>query len=1055
MPITLVTGPANAGKARVVMDALRAHHARGEQPLLVVPTRADVERYRSELARGGLVEGVRVERFGGLLAEVLRRAADRGAAGIERPLGRLALERMLAAAWQRARSGRPPARVGGVAAQGAGAEETQAGTPGARTQAGEPTLHATPGVVRALAALVGELEVARVSPARLREALEAWAAADPAHAPPARVLAELYAAYRRASKELGRAGPERRAAHALDALRRTPAAWGATPVLLYGFDDLGALQMDTVETLGVRVDAPVTVSLAYEPGRVAFAGRGDTFQRLAPLAVVHHQVGPRADYYAPAARPALHHLERRLFEPGSPAVPAAGAVRLLEGGGERAELELVAEDIRGLLERGVPAGEIAVAHRAPGSVAELLGEVFRARGVPFALERRVPFAHTALGRAVVGLLAAAFPTGEGPGVGDLLAWLRAPGVLARPELADELERRARQVGASTAAQARALWEADHWPLETLDRLGAAAQRGPAALVARVAEELERLAGTARSPTGEVPSPVEPPEARALTVGRAAVEELRELAHSAPELAPDAHGLIAILRGLEVVVEEEDPGTPAVAVLDPLALRARRVRALFVCGLQEGVFPAPARPEPYLSEEERRGLAEASGLRLGRPVDALAAERYLLYAAVSRPEELLVLSWHTADDDGVPSARSLFVDDVCDLFACDLHAARTRRALGEVGEGRGSGVARPGAAPAGLPAGHQPGRGSGVARPGAAPAGLLVEDEPGNGRPEPSAGAPEGGIAPLSDPRVLAELRERRLWSASGLQAWAGCPVRWFVERLLGAEDLEPDAEPLARGGLAHAALHDVLEGLRRETGSARLTPERVPRARELLHDALARHAGEHPLSTAPERVPGVRRRLEADLERYLAHAAGESEAGHPESPLEPTHFELPFGFPDEPGGLPALDLGEGVEVRGRIDRVDLAPGGTAVVYDYKGTLAPPPDRWVAERSFQAALYMRAVEALPDVRAVGGFYQPLSGRDLRARGVLAQGEGVELSCVRGDTREPAEVHELVEEVLAAARAAAAEARAGALEARPQTCGFGGSGCVYPTICRCER
>jgi hypothetical protein len=1029
MPITLITGPANAGKARVVMDALRTHHARGEQPLLVVPTRADVDRYRSELARGGFVEGVRVERFGGLLAEVLRRAAARGPAGTERPLGRLALERVLAAAWESARPGRPHARAGGAAAEGGAALQRAPGGPRTQGTRSNP-VHATAGVVRALAALVEELEVGRVSPARLREALTAWAAGDPAHAPRAQELAEIYAEYRRASEGLGRAGPERRAARALDALRRTPVAWGATPVLLYGFDDLGALQLDTVETLGVKVDAPVTVSLAYEPGRTAFAGRGDTFQRLRPLAAVHSHVGPSADYYAPAPRPALHHLERCLFEPGAPAVPAAGAVRLLEGGGERAELELVAEDIRGLLERGVPAGEIAVAHRAPGSVAELVGEVFRSRGVPFALERRVPFAHTALGRAVVGLLAVAFPAGEDTGAGDLLAWLRAPGVLARPELADDLERRARRVGASTAAQARALWEADHWSLETLDRMGAAAQRGPVALVDRVAEELERLSGASRG-AGEALLPVEPPEALALAVGRAALEELRELAHSMPELAPDAHGMIAILRGLEVVVEE-DPGTPAVAVLHPLALRARRVRALFVCGLQEGVFPAPASPEPFLSEEERRGLAEASGLRLGRVVDALAAERYLLYAAVSRPEELLVLSWHTADDDGVPSARSLFVDDVCDLFACDLHAARTRRALGEVGEGRGSGVARPDAAPAGLSAG----------------------DRPENGRCEPSAGTPPGGIKPLSDPRVLAELRERRLWSASGLQAWAGCPVRWFVERLLYAGDLEPDAEPLARGGLAHAALRDVLEGLRRETGSARLTPARVPRARELLHAALERHAGERPLSTAPERVPGVRRRLEADLERYLAHAAGGSQDVQ-ESLLEPTHFELPFGFPEEPGGLPALDLGEGVEVRGRVDRVDLAPDGAAVVYDYKGTLAPPPDRWVAERSFQAALYMRAVEALPDVRAVGGFYQPLSGRDLRARGVLAQGAGVELECVRGDVREPAEVRELVEEVLTAARAAAEQARAGALEARPQTCGFGGSGCVYPQICRCER
>jgi hypothetical protein len=33
-----------------------------------------------------------------------------------------------------------------------------------------------------------------------------------------------------------------------------------------------------------------------------------------------------------------------------------------------------------------------------------------------------------------------------------------------------------------------------------------------------------------------------------------------------------------------------------------------------------------------------------------------------------------------------------------------------------------------------------------------------------------------------------------------------CPARWLVERMLRPGDLDPDPEPLARGGLAHAAL---------------------------------------------------------------------------------------------------------------------------------------------------------------------------------------------------------------------------------------------------------
>ena len=70
MPITLITGPANAGKAREALGAVRGHLAHGGQPLLVVPTRADVERYRRELALEGAVLGARVERFEGLIGEV-------------------------------------------------------------------------------------------------------------------------------------------------------------------------------------------------------------------------------------------------------------------------------------------------------------------------------------------------------------------------------------------------------------------------------------------------------------------------------------------------------------------------------------------------------------------------------------------------------------------------------------------------------------------------------------------------------------------------------------------------------------------------------------------------------------------------------------------------------------------------------------------------------------------------------------------------------------------------------------------------------------------------
>lgn len=936
MPLSLVTGPANAGKASVLLEALRGLIARGEgDPLLVVPTDADQARYRRELAEGNLVLGVRVERFEGLFAEAVTRSRR-----AEAPLGKLARERLVAS------------------------------LAGAR-----------PGLARAFAESMAELEVARVSPAQLRKALAGTQSVL------AR-LCEVFEGYHEELARIGRADPELRTTRALDELRRRPALWGDTPVLLYGFDSFTELELDAIETLGNAVDAPVTVSLAYEPGRRAFAGRAAAFQRLLPLSASHKELGPRGEYYADASRAALHHLERSLFEDCPARVEAGGAVRLLEGSSPRAELELVAGEVRALLDAGVPPEEIAIVHRAPETVGALLGEVLDDHGVPYSLRLRERFAHSAIGRGLLGLMRCALVDGQ---LDDLLAWLCAPGVLTHPALADRLEASARCRGLREAAQARALWEAEHWPLDRLDSVQAAARRGPGALIDALGSELERLFAAPRSGHAELLSRQERAEARALAGARRALEELRELARLAPERLAAPETLIEAFEQLEV--HDRSPVLAnAVAVVDPLSLRARRVRALFVCGMQEGVFPAPARSDSLISRDDRRHLALAAGIRLANDdndlVGALDRERYLLYALCSRPEERLTLSWHTAHEDGSPAARSLFVDDICDLF--DERLSRE------------------------------------IERAPAGPSGEIVVRRIAEDRP----------IEPLRDERVLAELREEKQWSASTLECFNSCPVRWFVERLLRPETLDPDPEPLARGALAHAALKQTLERLREQTGSARVTPSSLALARRLLAEALEGLAEERPLSSSPERVPGARRRLRSDLERYLEWAA-ENDAG-----LEPTHMELDFD---------SLELAEGVSVRGRIDRVDLTPQGEAVVYDYKARNATPQAKWLSEGALQMALYMHATERLLDREAVAGLYQPLSGKDLRPRGLIDSESSLEMACVRTDKRERTEMDELLEQCRRVALDAVEQARTGALEPRPQTCSYDG-GCMYPAICR---
>lgn len=982
MPIDLITGPANAGKAQLLLDAARAHAERGREPLLTVPTRADAAHYARELAGTGAAVGIRVGVFNDLLREVVRRA------GLAGPLLEGAAREQVIAALAR-----------------------RAGLDGA------------PGAVPALGGFFAELQVRRIAPARLTRALADWAALD-GEDPLRAQLGRLYADYRAVLRRLGRADAEELAVRALDALRERPARWGETPVLFYGFDDLTALQLDAIQTLALLPDCHVTVSLAYEAGRAAFAGRAAAFQELAPPAGGRVRVlAPREEHYAPGARAALGHLERFLFEPGAGRVAPGRAVRLLEGGGERAELELVAAEVRTLLEGGMAPEDVAVMSRAGAPGRALLAEVFAAACVPLTEPAGGRLADTALGRGLIGALRClpAEPSEEQGTLEDLLAWLRAPGLLERPLLADRFELAARRAGLRTAAEARALWEREHWPLERLDRLAGAAQSGPLALLDRCERELALMFAAPRRGRAELLGAEELPEAQALGAARRALGQLRELARQAPELAPAGPRALAGLLGALALEGATRPG--GVALLDPLALRARRVRALFLCGMQEGVFPARPRPHPLLAEQERARLAIATGLTLEREGDPLAAERYLLYAAVSRPEELLVLSWHTADDDGEPSARSLFVDDICDLFDESLLDGRARRALGAI-DGQG------------LPAGR-----TGSDR---APAPVTPAGAPAGSPPAPASRR-------LTDERLLVELSER-VWSASSLERWLGCPTAWFVQRMLAPREMEPEAEPLAQGGLTHEALRATLQGLREQTGSARVRPGTLRRAVELLEAFLAENEPLRPLSASPERRAALLRRLRADLERYLAHAAAR------EDELEPGELELGFGFaPGDSRGagaaLPPLRLPDGVRVRGRIDRIDRTPAGDAVVIDYKSSRATPAARWRAEGNLQLALYMLAVEQLLGLAVRGGLYQPLSG-SLQARGALADTLDGSLESVRTDVLSEEELRELLDWAAACSREIVAEAARGELAARPATCAYRG-GCMFPAICRCER
>ncbi|MCW2992010.1 MAG: hypothetical protein JWM73_2604, partial [Solirubrobacterales bacterium] len=298
--------------------------------------------------------------------------------------------------------------------------------------------------------------------------------------------------------------------------------------------------------------------------------------------------------------------------------------------------------------------------------------------------------------------------------------------------------------------------------------------------------------------------------------------------------------------------------------------------------------------------------------------------------------------------------------------------------------------------------------------------------------------PARPLGPLSPATAAAVIPEDRTFSATAIEAWASCPVKWFIERLLRPQELVPDPEALVRGAVAHEVLSDVFSG---QDGRP-LTPAGLPAARERMHESLAARSAGQPISVNPERLRSEVRRLEADLVRYLEHAA------RAHSAMRPVQFEQDF----------RVDLGP-FTLEGRIDRIDVLDG-EAVIVDYKGKSATPVAKWVEDGKLQLGLYVLAARRLAAEdgavgEPVGGLYVPIGMDPPRPRGAVVKGTDPGRSDLYpNDQLEPEELADVLAQVLDAAEEAVAELRRGALEPRPDTCGWAGAGCSYPTICRCD-
>ena len=567
----------------------------------------------------------------------------------------------------------------------------------------------------------------------------------------------------------------------------------------YGFEDLTGAEWALLEALAGR--AEVSVSLPYEPGRVAFASLARTATDLAALADGSlEELAPRSAEYA---HPALAHLERALFDESPPPAPELdAAVRFLEGAGVRGTLELVGDELLHLIRGGTPPEQIALVAPSLETWRAPLETVLGSLGVPYAIESRPRLGSTPLGNALLQLLR--YVWGDG-GRRELFAYLRSPySGLARSSV-DFVEGRLR--GRAIHTQSRVEEEAAKLreaPIPQLDELRAAASPtdGVRALVGR--DGARGLRERRPSGGGDVALQTSRSYGSVLEL----LDELDALAALEGALRPDE-----VLGALERADVRASAGGEAgrVAVVDLLRARTRRYEVVFVLGLEEGSLPRRQRVSPFLDDDARREL----GGRLERP-DQVSRDRYLFYTACTRATRRLYLVREAATDDGGPREPSPFWEEVASVFdPDDVARATSRRPL--------SALTWPLEA---APTDRERLRGL---------AHLAADDPDGSraiaesndwGRRLARARSAFDRKTRLTNGAVLAWLGQKTAFGVTELERFADCSSAWLHERVVSPKTIDATVDAMLRGSVAHSALHKFYAG-----------PAEGARAR-------SRHAGE-------------------------------------------------------------------------------------------------------------------------------------------------------------------------------------------------------------------
>ncbi len=877
----------------------------------------------------------------------------------------------------------------------------------------------TKGLAYALADFLREVKQSVTDTGAFQRESETLARNDPYYARKHADLSRFVERYDAACVEEGFRDPEDEVRAFADSVREGREKPVLDLVVFDGFFSFTGVQQLFVEAVAGRAARTiVTLTLDPRPGRAdAFRFPLRTRERLLAAGFVEKRMAAKNFRFK---SPGLARLENSIFCDGPPLIKAPSAgVTFIEAANAAREVEGIAREVRRLVrEEGHHWSDIMVVLRDIGPRREAFERAFRELEVPCEVHERKRLSESPVIRFVIGWtsLWSARPD-------RWIAWLRSEFLGFDPRAIDEIESvlepaaegafpgvyggvKLTETAAAVLREARGRWDAYRASSDAAGFRRFFEQL----LASHVAAEDE--AGIREALRGVL-------EEIVTDAARAEFSLHRTNDRLASQLE---HGLYS-------------PPTPEknrVQIYDVSLALQKEYRAVFVSGLEDGVFPRPPQSEPVLKSAEREHF-NGAGMHFDTRAIRASGERFYFYMAATRASERLYLTRAAADADGRRIPASVFFKEA-------------RRAL-------------PGAGLLDAPREAVPASGAAVTprdfvRIFAAAAGRgdsrVVESSAEVLRARPGTEDGRSALAArfralkrpcvLKADDVLAELAAfSRPFSAHRIADLSNCGYKHFAGYLLSLRDDKLRKARVQDGKIRHAVLEKAYKKL---FGPGSVGVPSADEIREAFRREFDEVFAAHPVDRErPHRREWRRSALMAELDDF-ANVEAERFVRRPG--YRPEKFEWEFHFPMTIGS-------EMILLEGRIDRVDIDRiKSRALILDYKSSKEGLTHTGMAKGEHpQVPVYLWAVGQGLGVAAVGVELVPVKGEEKPSRFAVYLPDEKREPGGRG-WHDPDEFNDALNEMKKGIGESVRKLKSGDIRALPGTCAY----CDYRPLCRFE-